>query len=414
MNSAFTFLPPSESEFPYTVSEINSGIAQKLETGNTVVWVEGELSNWKRASSGHCYFRLKDEQSQIPAVMWRSTTSQLTFEPEDGLAVMAIGSIRVYQRGGYYQLDIHRMMPAGQGALHLAFEKLKEKLLKEGLFDPEHKKPLPRSLKSIGVVTSKTGAAIRDIVRVVSSRAPQTDIVLVDTAVQGDKAPSEIDSAIQQLNHYGNVDLMIVGRGGGSIEDLWAFNDEKVARAIFESEIPVISAIGHEIDFTIADFVADVRAATPSAAAEISVPDCRERQRYFQACSERFTNDFHRYFSQIGTRLERAMTSRAIHRPLRMVQEAAQSRDEAQERCCRSLKTIFKTVNEKFNTAGSRLQSLSPLSILGRGYSVVIDKEGKTVRSSEEVKKGDQVTLRFAKGEAEAVVEKLRTEKEND
>lgn len=407
MSSVFDFLPPQESEYPYTVSEVNSGIAQKLESGNSLIWVEGELSNWKRASSGHCYFRLKDEQSQIPAVMWRSTSSQLSFDPEDGMAVMAIGSIRVYQRGGYYQLEIHKMMPAGQGALHLAFEKLKEKLLKEGLFNPECKKPLPHSVKTLGVVTSKTGAAIRDIVRVVASRSPQTDIILVDTAVQGDKAPGQIVQAIQNLNNYGDVDLLIVGRGGGSIEDLWAFNDEQVARAIFNSQIPVISAVGHEIDFTIADFVADVRAATPSAAAEIAVPDSRENQKYFEACSERFANDFYRYFSQVQMRLDRAMTSRAIQRPLRLFQEAAQSRDEAQDRCCRSVKSILRSVNERFRFAGSRLQALSPLSVLGRGYSMVLDQEGNAVRSSEELSRGDKVTVRFAKGSAGATVDEI-------
>ncbi|MFW5812773.1 MAG: exodeoxyribonuclease VII large subunit [Fibrobacterota bacterium] len=407
MSSVFDFRPPQESEYPYTVSEVNSGIAQKLEDGNTLIWVEGELSNWKRASSGHCYFRLKDEQSQIPAVMWRSTSVQLTFAPEDGMAVMAIGSVRVYQRGGYYQLDIHKMMPAGQGALHLAFEKLKEKLLNEGLFNPECKKPLPISVKTIGVVTSKTGAAVRDIVRVVASRAPQTDIILVDTAVQGDQAPGQIVRAIRDFNIYGNVDLLIVGRGGGSIEDLWAFNDEQVARAIFESQLPVISAVGHEIDFTIADFVADIRAATPSAAAEMAVPDSKENQKYFEACSERLINDFYRCFSQIQMRLERAMTSRAMQRPLRLFQEASQSRDEAQDRCCRNLKTVLRSVNDQFRFAGSRLQSLSPLSVLGRGYSVVQDQEGNAVRSCEEISSGDQVTIRFAKGSAGATIDKV-------
>ncbi len=404
MSSDFAFLPPNEAEYPYTISEINNGIAKILETGNTLVWLEGEISNWKPASSGHCYFRLKDENSQIPAVMWRSSAAQLTFDPEDGMAVMGVGSIRVYQKGGYYQLDIHKMMPAGQGALHLAFEKLKEKLLKEGLFDPDHKVPLPRSVRTIGVVTSKTGAAIRDIVRVVASRAPQTDILLVDTSVQGDKAPAEIARAIRDLNCYGQVDLMIVGRGGGSIEDLWAFNDEGVARAIYDSEIPIISAVGHEIDFTIADFVADVRAATPSAAAEMAVSDNRESLRYFQSLTERFGNDFFRYFSDVQNRVERVKSTRAIRRPLRLFQDAFQSNDELRDRCCRSLRGLFRTYNDRFKHAGFRLQALSPLSVLNRGYSMVLDKDGKAIRSSEEVNTGDVVQIRFARGEAKAEI----------
>src|SRR5690554_135834 len=200
MNNDYQFLTPAESEHPYTISEINSGVANIIESGNTLVWVEGEISNWKKASSGHVYFRLKDQNSQIPSVIWRSSVSDLRFEPQDGMAVIAIASIRVYQRGGYYQLDVHRMQPLGTGALQIAFEQLKAKLEKEGLFDPVHKRPLPQSINTIGVVTSKNGAAIHDIIKVISSRAPQTDIVLVDVAVQGDKAPSEIAQAIRLLN----------------------------------------------------------------------------------------------------------------------------------------------------------------------------------------------------------------------
>ena len=311
---AFQFATPREAERPYTVSEINAGIALMLDERNTLVWVEGEISGWKSYSSGHCYFKLKDEGSQIPGVMWKSAADKLEFKPRDSMAVFAVASISVYEKGGYYQLNVHKMMPAGEGALHLAFEKLKEKLLKEGLFDDAHKTPLPPSVATLGVVTSKNGAALWDIVRVVAKRAPQTNIVIIDTPVQGDKAAAQIAKSIKAMNEFAQVDLMIVGRGGGSIEDLWAFNEEVVARAIYESRIPIISAVGHEIDFTIADFVADVRAPTPSAAAEMAVADTRENERYFGLCAERFSRGFSRYFADVNGRVDRIKSSRAMAR----------------------------------------------------------------------------------------------------
>jgi len=397
---AFQFLPPSKSEQPYTVSEINEGIALILESGNTLVWVEGEISNWRPSSNGHYYFRLKDQESQIPCVMWRSSAAQLEFKPEDGMAVMAIASIRIYQKGGYYQLDVHRMLPAGKGALYAAFEQLKEKLEKEGLFDESHKKPLPATVCTLGVVTSRHGAAVRDIIKVVSSRAPQTDILLVDVAVQGEKAAGEIAAAIRDLNEYGDVDCMIVGRGGGSIEDLWAFNEEVVARAIYESRIPVISAVGHEIDFTIADFVADVRAPTPSAAAEIAVADCRERRRFFDACAERFTTDITRCISGKFDRFGDIIRRRSLRHPLKLILEAQQHNDELKGECFDLLHRFFLDRTQKLAAGASRLQSLSPLAVLSRGYSVVTKQDGTTVKKVDQVVAGENVSIRFRKGSA--------------
>jgi len=400
MNVPFEFLSPQQSDRPYTISEINEGISLLLESGNTLVWVEGEISNWKPSSSGHCYFRLKDQESQIPAVIWRSSAQQLTFKPQDGDAVIAIASIRVYQKGGYYQLDVHRMQPLGCGALHAAFERLKEKLEQEGLFDISHKKPLPATVSTLGVVTSKRGAAFQDIVRVVSSRAPQTDIIIADVAVQGETAAASIAAAIRDFNAYGKVDCIIAGRGGGSIEDLWAFNEEIVARAIYESKIPVISAVGHEIDFTIADFVADLRAPTPSAAAEMVVADNRENQRYFSAYVDRFSIAFQRYFLGIQNRYDGLINRNALRRPLRMLLESSQYCDDLEQRCSRSFATILKRDIARLSSAASRLNSLSPLSVLARGYAVVSKGNGKTVRRSSELIPGEMVKLRFYSGSA--------------
>lgn len=403
-NDFFEFLSPQESDHPYTVSEINEGISLLLESGNTLVWVEGEISNWKPSSSGHVYFRLKDSDCQIPAVIWRTSASQLTFKPQDGIAVIAIASIRVYQKGGYYQLDVHRMQPIGSGALYAEFEKLKAKLEKEGLFDDSHKKPLPDSVNTVGVVTSKNGAAIQDIIRVVSSKAPQTDIILIDVPVQGEKAATKIAEAIHAFNEYGNVDCIIVGRGGGSIEDLWAFNEEIVARAIYDSKIPVISAVGHEIDFTIADITADIRAATPSVAAEIAVTDNKENRRYFSTYTERFALALQRYFFGIKERFFNLYNRNALRRPVRMLLEYTQHCDDMQERCLRGFEMKLKQDLSRLSSAALRLNSLSPLSVLARGYAVVTKASGQPVRSSSQLVPGESVNLRFFNGSAKGSI----------
>lgn len=404
MDNISVFLHPRQCKRPYTVSEINEGIAYLIESGNTVVWVEGEISNWRPSSQGHFYFYLKDEQSKIPAVMWRSSVEELQFNPEDGIAVTVIASIRVYKKGGYYQLDVHRMQPIGQGALFIAFQKLKAKLEREGLFDPAHKKPLPPTVNRIGVVTSKSGAAIRDIVKIVSSRAPQTDIVLFDVLVQGESAPLQIVNAIKCFNEYGKVDCIIVARGGGSVEDLQAFNEEIVARAIFNSKIPIISAVGHEIDFTIADFVADIRAPTPSAAAQIAVADSEENRRVLQMLFDRFKGNWNRFFRIKQEELKYYETHYSLRKTIRFFLEKQQNLHETEDRISISLRDFFKRTELKFSSLCKQLNALSPLMILGRGYSIVKKKDGSIVRYSSQLKEAEIVELKFHRGGASAQI----------
>ncbi len=398
------FLPPNLCDRPYSVSEVNRGVASMLEKARSVLWIEGEISNFKRASSGHCYFTLKDRQSQIPAVMWRSTALKLKFEPESGMSVMAIAVLRVYQRGGYYQLDIQRMQPAGLGALYAALEQLKNRLEKEGLFESVHKKTIPDTVRRMAVITSKKGAAVRDILKVVASRSPQTDVLLVDVPVQGDKAAKAIARAIEDCNRCEGIDCLIVGRGGGSIEDLWAFNEEVVARAIFSSDIPVISAVGHEIDFTIADFVADVRAPTPSAAAEAAVPDTHDNQRYYENLFTRFAYAFGTYWGNLRQRYRRVSLSAGLRRPARMLTEARQIQDDLRDRQFLALCNTLREYHLRLGKAAASLHALSPLQVLSRGYSVVTGPDGKAVRDANQLTSGDTVTMRFSKGNATGTI----------
>ncbi len=408
MEDGFGFNPPNVCDHPYTITEINAGIASLIESHNTLVWVEAEVSNWRRASSGHIYFKLKDETSQVPAVVWRSTAQKLKFDPSDGDAVMAIASIRVYQRGGYYQLDVHRMQPSGIGALYAAFEKLKTKLEAEGLFDVAHKRALPDAVRTVGVVTAKGGAAIRDIIKVIASRSPRTNILLRGVPVQGNEAPRAVAQAIRELNEHGGVDCIIVGRGGGSFEDLCAFNDESVARAVFESRIPVVSAVGHEVDITIADMVADVRAATPSAAAEIVVPDDREGRRYYRGLCDRFSTIVTRYLFEVRGRWTRLVGSQGLRRPARLLAENRQTLDLLSARQGRSMAVMYRHKHEKIISIAGKLHALSPLATLGRGYAVVEDNTGKPVRSSSEISPGERILIRLHEGEADADVVNTR------
>jgi exodeoxyribonuclease VII large subunit len=397
-------LPPPLCEKPYSISQINAGIAARLEAGNTLVWAEAEISNCKQAGSGHLYLTLKDSGSQISAVMWRSNLTRLNFTPDNGMAVVLIATLKVYQKGGYYQLDIHRMQPAGQGALHIAFERLKQKLEKEGLFDPARKKPLPPVVRRLGVVTARTGAAIHDILRVVARRAPSTDVTLCDVPVQGPTAPKEIVKALRMLNEQAAVDCIIVGRGGGSMEDLWAFNDEGVCRAIFESAIPIISAVGHEIDFTMADFVADLRAPTPSAAAEIAIADQAELKRHLISIVQRFATRVRYYFMGSRERYHRLMTAPALRTPFRRISEDRQRNDELRERTVRSVANLLRQLKQRQIHAAGRLHSLSPLAVLSRGYSVVLDVRNAAVRSADSLAIGESVHIRFHQGQASAKI----------
>jgi exodeoxyribonuclease VII large subunit len=401
---SFNFLPPHKSEKPYTVSEINEGISKIIESGNTLVWVEGEISNFSRAASGHCYFKLKDENSQIPAVMWKQNALKLKFNPQDGMKVVSIATIQVYTRGGYYQLVIQKMQPSGKGALYEAFLALKEKLEKEGLFDPSRKKPLPETISTIGIITSKYGAALFDMIKIIRKRSPKTNIVFMDVAVQGDKAPFQIANAIKDMNEYGKIDCIIVGRGGGSIEDLWAFNEEIVARAIASSKIPIISAVGHEIDFTIADFVADVRAPTPSAAAEIATKDEIEIKRYFYILAKKFYNAFNRYYQETLSSFDFITQRMAWRIPKEIITDIRQNFTDLKKRQIRAISQIFEKATSRLSYLSSRLNALNPHAIMERGYSVVVSEKGLTIKNADEISYGELLKIYFHKGKASAKV----------
>jgi len=397
--------PPEEEHLPesaphlMTVSEVTRLIKDTLETAFPSVWVVGEISNLRRPRSGHLYLTLKDERAQLRAVIWRGVAQRLRFEPADGLAVIARGAITVYSPRGEYQLVIQRLEPRGIGALELAFQQLKEKLAKEGLFDPARKKPLPPFPTHIAVVTSPTGAAIRDIITVIRRRFPALRVTLYPVRVQGEGAAQEIAHAIAELNRIGGFDLMIVGRGGGSLEDLWAFNEEVVARAIASSRIPVVSAVGHEIDLTISDLVADRRALTPTEAAELVTPRLDEvlaaleglRGRLAQALRHRLTEAEGR-LREVGARLRPA-------RFLEVVRLREQYLDELGARGARAVSRLAERARERLARAGVRLQSLSPLAVLGRGYSVTrLVPSGRVVTSAAQAPPGSLVETILAEG----------------
>ncbi len=385
-----------------TVSQIN-GYVKKILDHNIIlnnVWVKGEISNFKRHYSGHLYITLKDESSVLKAVMFRASAQSLNFDPSDGMKVLARGRISVYEAGGSYQLHIEEMIPDGVGELYIAYEQLKKKLEDEGLFSPDHKKPIPAFPKSVGVVTASTGAAIRDIINVITRRYPMAEIVIYPAQVQGAGAAESIVRAIEYFNAVKEVDTLIVGRGGGSIEDLWAFNEEITARAIFASEIPVISAVGHETDFTIADFVSDMRAPTPSAAAEIAVPSMLELYN-------RIITDKNRIVRNMTGRIE---NSRLLLRRFKMrtprdrIDEYNLRMDSLVKRMAGSVKMRAMSLRRSLAEQAAKLDALSPLQTLSRGYSIPTKEDGTVIRSAKDMEKGIEFTLRMKDGSAECVV----------
>ena len=387
-----------------TISEVTRLIKTSLEESFPQVWIEGEISNFKRHSSGHLYFTLKDEGAQISGLMWRSRADNLLFTPEDGMKVQARGSITVYPPRGNYQIDVVRMLPVGVGELQLAFEQLKKKLEAEGLFDASRKKLLPEFPKTIGVVTSPTGAALQDIRSVVERRQPSVEIVVAPVRVQGPGAAEEIAEAIRDMNRYGNIDVLIVGRGGGSLEDLWAFNEEVVARAIDESVIPIISAVGHEIDFSIADFVADLRAPTPSAAAEIAVRDRSEildiLANYCYSMKQNLTERLKTYRERVGSLL----ASYSFNRPKDLLLQYSQRVDEIERRMTTLATSTLERSKEELATLTQTLEALGPRNVLKRGYALVM-KEGKPIMRAEGLEEGDRAELRFHDGSRKARIE---------
>ncbi|MFH1335570.1 MAG: exodeoxyribonuclease VII large subunit [Candidatus Zixiibacteriota bacterium] len=390
----------------YTVSEITKEIKSTLETSFPTVWVEGEISNYLFHSSGHRYFSLKDESSQIRCTLWKFRGDYLRCEPADGLKVMVQGNITVYERSGQYQLDVVDLIPAGVGKLEIAFQKLKEKLSKEGLFDEEHKKSISLYPEAVGVVTSPTGAAIRDIIRIIHDRFPSVKIIVRPVRVQGTEAAEEIAQAIKDFNIYKKIDVMIVGRGGGSLEDLWAFNEETVARAIFESEIPVISAVGHEIDFTIADFVADLRAPTPSAAAQMVVPDKRVILEQMETQIRQLDSYMTGLIEYSRQRWKGLKESYGLRRPFDIIAQRSQKMDEIYGQLLDGVKNYFEIKSNAISLFKEKLKALSPTSVLKRGYSITRKLPELTViKDADNLKTDDRIEVRFSKGKIESKVE---------
>ena len=388
-----------------TVSELTRLIRQSLEASFPRIWVQGEISNLKFHSSGHVYFSLKDEGAQLSAVLWRGRAASLAMTPQDGMKVKALGSITVYPPRGSYQLDVVQMVPLGVGELQLAFERLKQKLAAEGLFDPDRKKPLPPMPERIGIVTSQTGAAIRDILSVLARRFPLSEVVLYPARVQGAGAAEEIADGIRVMDEVGKVDVMIVGRGGGSIEDLWAFNEEVVARAIAAAATPIVSAVGHEIDFTIADFVADLRAPTPSAAAELVVPDRRDILETLRNSYYTITDVVEDLLREGGQRVKGLVTSYALNRPRDLLREQMQRADELERQLATSLAHAVQLAARHHRSLDERLESLAPRNVLRRGY-VVVRREGEVMMSSKRLRPGDRASLQFHDGEVPASIER--------
>ena len=354
-----------------TVAELTRRIKSVLETDFTDVSVKGEISNFKHHPSGHFYFTLKDESAQLQAVMWRSRNYTLYFTPQDGMKVVARGNIAVYEPRGQYQIDVLQLQPLGIGELQLAFEKLKQKLVEEGLFDPAHKKPIPTFPENIGIVTSPTGAAIQDIINIISRRFPAVELILSPVRVQGPGAAEEIAQAIKDFNTYGNVDVLIVGRGGGSLEDLWAFNEEIVARAIYASRIPIISAVGHEIDFTIADFVADLRAPTPSAAAELVVRNREELVEFVRNFYYTAKEVLENRLSSEKEKIRTLLGSYSFNMPLDLVRQFSQRVDELDRTLGRVAGHRFALLQEQLLSLKQRIHSLNPVAVLKRGYAII-------------------------------------------
>ena len=395
------------SDKVYSVSELNNYLKNLLDSDDVLagIYVRGELSNYKVYPSGHHYFTMKDQECSLRCVMFKGSASKLRFKPENGMSVVTFGRITVYPRDGAYQLYANEMIPDGVGDLYVAFEQLKEKLYKEGLFDELHKKPLPRYPKTIAVITSPAGAAVRDIIRVLGTRWPLAKVTVVPVRVQGAEAPAEIVSAIQYANERHIADLIITGRGGGSIEDLWAFNDEKVARAIFASIIPVISAVGHEPDVTISDFVADVRAATPSNAAELAVPDIGEARDMLQTAGIRARQAMARELRLKRQLLNEYKNRRVLQSPRYYIDDKKMLLDHSQGRLLAAMSKRISSNRERFIRLAASLDAMSPLKVLGRGYAIARKDDGSIIRKASDAVQGEHITVRLQKDEISCVVE---------
>ncbi len=390
-----------------TVSELNAYIKSMFENNPNLdaVYLKGEISNYKLHSSGHHYMTIKDENAVIRAVMFKFDAFKLKFRPESGMKIIAKGKVSVFPRDGQYQLYISDMMPDGVGALYVAFEQLKKKLGEEGLFDSSLKKALPRYPEKIAVVTSPTGAAIRDILRVLKSRFPLSDVIVCPVLVQGKDAPADICSMIEYVNEHSLADLIITGRGGGSIEDLWAFNDEQVARSIFNSKIPVISAVGHEPDVTISDFVADIRAATPSNAAELAVPEIGSLYRSFQEYNIRISNLITSRINLYKEAIKKYSEKSVMKSPENYFREKRLMLDFLAEKLAGNMNSATMKNKERFARLVASLEAMSPLKVLSRGYSIASDQNGKVIKKVEDASSGSKLRIRVENGNINCVVE---------
>lgn len=389
-----------------TVSQLNlyakSLLEQDINLNN--VFVTGEISNFTdHYRTGHLYMSIKDNSASISAVMFASNASKLKFRPENGMSVIVRGRVSIYERDGRYQLYIDDMQPDGVGALALAFEQTKERLSKAGLFDTEHKKKIPQTPQKIGVISSPTGAAVQDVLNVLGRRFPMAEVVFAGVQVQGDNAAPTIIQAIKMMNDCTNVDTIIIARGGGSAEDLWPFNDEELAYAIYNSRIPIISGVGHETDFTICDFVADLRAPTPSAAAELAVPDMREQKYYISSLKASLENAVEVYIRELEYELERVTKSSVLQNPEKIIESSEMYLDTLNTRINNIFKNAVTECSSDFAMICSRLEALSPLKVLARGYSIA-KKDVNIIKDSKDISVGDIISLQFANGSAKAEI----------
>lgn len=400
----------------FSVSEANNFIKALLDQVPQLqeIFVRGEISNYKLYPSGHHYFTLKDESGAMRCVMFRAQALHLRFRPENGMKVIAFGRISVFPRDGAYQLYCSDLAADGIGDLHVAFEQLKAKLAAEGLFDPGHKKPLPRYPQRIAVITSPAGAAVHDMIRILRARYPLAEVVLLPVRVQGAEAPGEIVGALRYANQWKVADVIITGRGGGSIEDLWAFNDERVARAIYDSQIPVISAVGHEPDVTIADYVADARASTPSNAAEIAVPDQRELMRRLAVFSKRMVQCEAARIKAQQDKLKKLSCSRALRDPMAFIADKRMLLDYTQTRLSALAREQMAQRGQRFGRLCAALDALSPLKVLSRGYAMVRDADGAVVKSADDVDIGERIDVTLGQGSLLCRVEDRKPGGKND
>ncbi len=392
-----------------SVGELTEAIKDLLEGTFPTVWVAGEISNFSRPQSGHCYLTLKDDQAQIRAVLWRTAAQRVRFDLHDGLQVVCQGNLDVYAPRGSYQLVIQQIEPRGIGALELALRQLRERLAAEGLFEPARKRQLPPFPKRIALVTSPTGAAIRDFLEMLRRRWRGVDVIVVPVRVQGDGAAGEIAAAIRQVNRWPTgVDVLVVGRGGGSLEDLWSFNEEIVVRAIHGSRIPVVSAVGHEIDVTLADLVADVRALTPSDAATRVAPSADDLLAGLQVWKRRLLTALRRKAAAARQQLEALAARRVLRKPFERIHDAQRQLDEWNARACRAMWRRWRQADEQAGVLAARLEGLSPLSVLARGYSLTQrTADGRLLIDATRLSPGDQITTRFARGQATSRVEQV-------